>query len=311
MPKKFFTTPPIVTYDGIDEKGHRAEVQLIKGFAPIEKVEEKGSAVQFVFNFPGKKYPNSAWVPQSFDLAVALKDCYDKGEPVFFRLEKHRKPGIDRTIPIADLDKDQCRKSLAGFRLSDEDNWTLSPVALTNPDEDPGTNRMYSAATMTPEQLSNAAQTSNPAPVAQSNTVEPAPFVSSYGDGSLTLSGYASDVPLNMYLFVRKVCRDNGVEIDDAVNRQLATSLVKVSNMVQMKMYARFENTERHLSRPDLGRRSHTVARNAVCEIVNSVLPLTSDVMETRESVNKWLGEVADAAFDLWSWSVDTAQDMS
>lgn len=311
MPKKFFTTPPIVTYDGIDEKGQRAEVQLIKGFAPIEKVEEKGSAVQFVFNFPGKKYPNSAWVPQSFDLATELKKCHDNGEPVFFRLEKHRKPGVDRTIPIADLDKDQCRKSLAGFRLADDDNWTLSPVALTNPDEDPGTNRMYSAATMTPEQLNNAAQSSSPAPVSQSNTVEPAPFVSAYGDGSLTLSGYASDVPLNMYLFVSEKCRENNLDMEEATKRQLATSLVKVANRVQVKMYARFENTERHLSTPDMGRRSHTVARRVVCEIISSTLPLTNTVMESRDSVNAWLGEVSDAAVELWAWSVDTAQSMS
>lgn len=303
-----FARRPFISYDGADGAGVRAEVKVSTGIAPIESMEENGKSLKVVFSAANTKYPVHASVRATDEKMVSLlREAQEAGEPVAFRIEVVRRNGVDRTTPFEELNKEAARtlyRNLAGVaRAEDEGNqdaWVRSRDAVTNPAEDAqhSGNGTYSA-------LNNPVPSPAQMPSAPSgqadNIVDPAPYVKYRRDGSVNLSGYAVNVPFNIFAYLGSV---EGLEDADVEWRKhIATRLFKMAGSVQKHVY------EGILHEADASLASHTKIRSIIFEVIRSVhSPLGYDgLIEDKEAENKWLTDVYNSTLEMWQWSMEVS----
>lgn len=137
-----------ISFDGTDEEGVRAEVNVQKNTGKISKIltqEDKGVA-DVHFSVEGLKFAVHGWVSTDAEIFELAKTAKANDEEVSFRIETQRHQKIARDIPMSELraNTEIARESVKTLLVGI--NGILSNEAVTNPAEDPkSTNGRYVA----------------------------------------------------------------------------------------------------------------------------------------------------------------------
>lgn len=307
-----YSSRPFISYDGPDENKIRAEVKVVTGFGNVASVSasDAGKSGKVSFSVENTKYQPAGWAPFDSNVMKIVTEAESLGEPIHFRIETRRQKNVDRETPINELSKDastakdNIHKSLAAVKRADDDEWTVSPFAVTNMAEDPKTGGGTNANDFSLDELKatrpGGGGGGNSGGGNQYNQFEPPPFVTFNRDGDLNPGSIAVSVPLNIYTFVTEYLRDNNLteEVTDAAKFSVTRTLMRVANDAQVAIY---DGDEEGL---DLSAGSHTRARALVFESVKSFFPLTAEVMNDDDALAEWADKTLDKIVKMWKWSM-------
>lgn len=300
-----YSARPFISYDGPDENGVRAEVKVTKGFGNVSTIEPSaaGKAFKVSFSVENTKYETSGWAPLDSAVLKKVQEAKERGEPIHFRVETRRKPNIDRTTPIAELSdlsraKDSIVKSLAAVKFDEDAEWTISQQAVTHMAEDPptGGNGIYKAT------APDLNKPGNSAPAPWSGPGEPPPYVTTLKNGNINPGSMAVAVPINLLAFVAEWDREHDEPVGEKKRAVVAKALLSAANELQLKIY------EGELEKPDLSAGSHTRARALLFEVIRAYYPLTSEVVESKESLVEWRNKLIEKSLSIWKWGISEAQ---
>jgi hypothetical protein len=133
---------PFIAHDG-EKDGVRAEVHVQKGNGVIDKIERAGEGegrnayIHIKSSIASVKKPVKSWLDKSDPLFAKVVEAHTSGREIEYRIEAQRKPGVDRSIPIAELRPNMevaSEKTTVIFAALDGEP---SLEAVTNPAEDP------------------------------------------------------------------------------------------------------------------------------------------------------------------------------
>lgn len=297
----YWSRAPFISHDGPDSDGVRAEVKVTLGFAVPKTIEpsDKGKAAKVIFPVDNTKWPSAGWAPVDSNLMKIVQEAHDNDEPLNFRIETIRKPGVDRSesiIPLtkgSDAARENANKSLAAVKRENDDEWTISSRAMTRLDEDPNDEGGTSAYSHSLESLQKT-------PKADGQTAAAVEPVLSE-DGEANYESEALLVAASLFAFLSTHCRENQVEVDSNALRSSARALLVAASKLQVATsQGRYES-------PDLTAASHKNALDVVRLTVSSIAPMTSEVVASDESQNEWAGSVLKRALALWKWSAGEA----
>lgn len=303
-----YSSNPFISHDGIDSNGVRAEVKVVMGYGNIFEVEasDRGKASNVTFKVDNTKYKSNGWAPSDGVVMSKVKEAQDLGVPIHFRIETCRKKHVDRTESINKLAKpgeakDNVFKSLAAVKLEGEDEWTISPQALTRFDEDPASDGNISANNQSREQLGlDKKSSSSPAKTPAQHGIEAPPYATYNNDGTLNYGSMAVAVPLNLYSFVVEYVRNNEA-VADLTDKQkvvLARLMMSAANDIQIGIY------DGEIDKPDLSAGSHTRARALIFETVRTFHPITMDVVSSKENLKEWKENVVTKSLAMYRWAI-------
>lgn len=298
-----YSAKPFVSYDGVDENGVRAEVNVVLGFGHVESVEpsKAGKSFKVSFKVDNSEFLPAGWAPDGSNVLESIRKAEESGDPIHFRLETRRQKHIDRSAPLAEftslaMAKDSIHKSLAAVKFEGDSEWLISPHAVTRLDEDPVSGSgIYSAYDM-------PAGTSAPTSASNSSFVgfEPAPHVTTLKDGSLNPGSIAVSVPLNILAFLTEWDRTQETlrQVGEKRRVTVAKILLHAANELQLKIF------DGELESPDLGAGSHTRARALLFEVTRTYYPLGVDVVADKESLLEWKANIVEKSLAMWKWSM-------
>lgn len=294
-----WSSKPFVSYDGPDNNGVRAEVKVVTGYGKVYDTSksDKGKSENVIFVVENTKYKPSGWTPDSA-VAKIVHEAKDSGEPIHFRIETHRKEGVDRTKSIqelastADSARDNAFKSLAAVKREGDAEWTISSFARTRLDEDPAPGGTNSAYQYSLEELQKMKQGANSASGGSAAVAE----------DPRDISSEACRQPLLTYEWIAKYFEETGLnDLAGEKERFQATQRVlHAAGRVQVEMV---EN----LSKSNMGDKSFVRARETVCMITKLFFPLSAEALRDKESFTSWEEAVVDKAVKMWRWSVKEA----
>ena len=306
-----YSTKPFISYDGADENGVRAEVKVVTGYGTVSEIESSKAGKSFKISFAveNTQYFPSGWAPDGSNVLEKIRKAEEGGEPIHFRIETRRKNDIDRTTPIADLTtlamaKDSIFKSIAAVKFEGDEEWTISPNAVTRLDEDPvRSGGLYRAYDQPREESAAPAQAPR-----QGGGLEPPPYVTHLRDGEVNPGSIAASVPLNLLSFVAEWDRDHATDPTAVVGEKKRAAVAKVMLMAANELQLAIWDGK--LEKPDLGAGSHTRARALVFEVTRMYFPLTAEVVDTKESLMAWKDGVVAKALAMWKWSITEVQHL-
>ena len=241
-----------------------------------------------------------------------------------FRIEKRRKPQVDRSLPMSEISppgdstaaRENTFRSLVAVRFDDEKDWTVGRNMLTRFDEDPKFRSGFNSANdYSLEELnalsgkgSISSQQSDgySSGSSRSSSIESAPFKTLNPDGTVNPGGPAVSVRLNFMNFVYEWLRDHD-DVKRLNKRQvmlLSDKMTEIANRLQGAIY------EGDLDEPDYELGSHTRARSVVYDTIRNFYPITNETLSSRESVNEWAKNVTKEALENWRWALSQAEDM-
>ena len=313
---KTFSRKPFISYDGVDEKGVRAEVKVITGFGHVAEIEtsKKGNSHNIKFKVDNSQYLPSGWVPDQAILSK-VKKAHDNNEPIHFRLENHRKEGVDRSLPMSEVvppgdmnaAKANIFKSLAAVRFDDESEWTISSMARTNMKEDPAPGGIYSANAMSNDELNNKKTSSNQS-TSSKNSPESMPWSVRNSDGEVNPGASAVGILITNYGYVTEWEREHNISFSEKERIAIAKAMLSIANQLQIDVYS---NRTTPLEKPDLSLGSHVRARAIIFEVIKSSYPLSSDVVSDGKHFKTWVENVKEKAYKMWKWSMSEIDKLS
>lgn len=138
-----------VSFDGKDENGIRAEVNVQANKGTVKEIKENTAkeVADVHFSVENLKFPIHGWVRTDEPIYELIKAAEASGEEITFRIETQRKANVDRSTPMEELRKDAntARENVKTILVGI--NGVLSGEALTNPKEDPKVSRGRYVAT--------------------------------------------------------------------------------------------------------------------------------------------------------------------
>lgn len=306
----FWSSKPFVSYDGKDENDVRAEVEVVHGFGTVRELQRKDKTAKVIFQAAHDKYFPAGWLPFGQEAWDMIEKAEADGTPIYFRIEKVRRKGVDRTLPIStwktmDENRENTNKSLAAVRFNESDPWTFNKYAVTNPKEDPSANsERPSALNMSDAELGG----SKPAGGGQERNdnfgIESTPFYARNRDGGMNPGSYAVAVPLNLLEFVTEWDRNHDELSQAGPTKRVAVAkaMLAAANDLQVKIY------DGKLEGPDLSLNSHTRARALVFSVIRSHYPISAEVVESKDSLVGWKNNIVEKALAMWQWSMKEAE---
>ncbi|WP_432573330.1 hypothetical protein [Kineococcus sp. SYSU DK005] len=135
---------PFVSHDGADEQGVRAEVWVQVGTGTVTGIENRDEEtkrnVMVVLKSDNSRVsrPVTAWLAKDDPTYPEVLRAHETGREVRYRVESQRKPGVDRSTPIADLRVDMATAGANTVSIFAGIDGLLSREAVTDPAEDPG-----------------------------------------------------------------------------------------------------------------------------------------------------------------------------
>lgn len=323
-----FTAKPFISHDGPDEKKVRAEVEVFTGFSTISEIKDSknGNSKHVSFVNPKSEHDVKGWAWVNDEGIISrVEKAFESGEPLHFRIEKRRKPHIDRSLPMSKVSppgdmaaaRDNVIRSLVAVRFDDEKDWAVGRSILTRFDEDPKFNSGFNSANdYSLEELNalagkgssndNQQGSGYSSGYSRSSSIESAPFKTLNPDGTVNPGGPAVSVRLNFMNFIYEWLRDHD-DVKRLNKRQvmlLADKMTEIANMLQVAVY------EGDLEKPDYELGSHTRARSVVYDTIRNFYPITNEALSSRESVNEWAKNVTKEALENWHWALSQAEDM-
>lgn len=300
-----WSVAPFVSYDGGDGKGGApAEVSVSKGVAIVKEIDNRGRSANVHLSIPGKlKRDITGWINTDDPAFAIAEQHYKTGDPVAFRQESQRKKDVDRSIPISELRKNQdiardnTIKLFVGFGEPDGEI-VLSGQHMTSPLQDPGSNSSISADSATAASRPTQQSRQNYAPA----NGEARPWIGKNNDGKINPGSYGVAYAPTMYFFLL----DNFPEADDATLRSTASELLRIADVLQVKMY---RNLGSSISMPNRLENSHLVARKLIQSIIEHMSAMGLHVIDAQglsDSAQRsvWKKDIAKSALSLWEWSV-------
>lgn len=310
MSVKTYSSKAIITHDGIDDNGVRAEVKVINGYGHVDEIKKSknGNAGNVVFVVQNNIHTTSGWAPMDSNVMQIALEAQKNNEPIYFRVEVRRKTHIDRTLPMSEVSppkdmnaaKENIDRSLAAVKSANEEKWVISPHAVTRIEEDPKQGGQFSAYDHDLEELQNK-KSDNP----NATTVVTGTTFSTYNSngkvdpGSIAVSG-----PLVVYSFVAEWNRTNKTELSDANVLTLSKVLLAVINKLQLAIYDD-EPVDAEFS---LGALKN--ARQVVFDVIKNFYPITSETVSDKESLKLWADEVSTKSTGMWKWSISEVEKM-
>lgn len=319
-----------ISHDAPDENGVRAEVEVLKGTAPVVEIRpnDDGSNARISVQSAGQKYPVSGWVNTDQDVYKVIDDAYNNGTEIEYRIEHQRRKSnratreaIPRDTPLSELWTVNGKKSSELVRdvsinlfvgaAKPSGEMKFSNQALTNPREDPSVGESRSALNMDPSELS--ATKPAVAPATQVNATahaggnngfnEPQAWYSFTRDGAVNPGSYLVQSYISMYAFLMDEARKNDVELNDKMARSLSVKLNGVADKLQLDAYG---NTA---TSPDRCLGSNARARDAVRAVISSVHPMTPEDFTDTKHVNAWYKKVANSSLSLYKWAIEESNN--
>lgn len=305
-----FIERPIISHDGADDSGVRAEVKVQRGLATVDKIDEKKSRPQVRFQFASDNLEHGvgAWVNKESDEEIynLLKKAYDEDFPVFFRTEKKRKAHVDRKTPINEITllenaKENSIHIIAGVRASENDEWIESSESVTLPSEDSSTGSVKATASNAPS--------GEPKPdFPWGGDVEAPPYKTRNSDKSVNPGSDAVAAVANTYTFIHTYLTSGKADVtldanDDNARKQVfevTNAVISLANRAQMAVY------DGKLDKPAMSKRSHTRARSLIFHAMENTHKLTQEHLDSKEKLNEWAKEVFSLTVKMWKWSIDT-----
>lgn len=313
-----YSAKPFISYDGVDENGVRAEVKVVTGYGHVDSIEpsKAGKSFKVAFRVGNSEYLPAGWAPDGSNVLNELRKAEESGEPIHFRIETRRQKHVDRSLPMDQVApkgdmkaaKENIHKSIAAVMNEGDDDWTISPHAVTRLDEDPRRdgNGIYSAYATPKEQLAAAKGGSNGGSAPQYSGIEPPPYVTQLSDGRVNPGSIAASVALNLLNFVQEWDREHDelTKVGERRHVVMARAMMAAANELQLKIW------DGELEAPDLGAGSHTRARALVFEVTREHFPLGPDVVASKESLLEWKSSVVEKALAMWKWSIGEVESI-
>lgn len=321
--KNTYSSAPFISHDGPDESGLRAEVRVVLGYGNVIDIEDSsnGNSKNIIFKVSNTKFKLNGWIPTDEENLIKMAEkAMEDREPIHFRIETKRQKKVDRALPMSVIappkDSEAARentfKSLAAFKFEDDEAWTISTKALTRLDEDPQTGEANSAYGHSLEDLQAAKQNNskdarggNASSGAKSggfHSVESTPWFSRNHDNSINIGSTAVAIPMSVYVFVNNYAKENNLELNQKQIVLIVKAIIGSANRIQVQAY---EDKDNRIEEPDLSLGSHTRARSLIFDVIKLFIPLTEEVVSSKETLVKWREEVETKALAMWSWSVD------
>lgn len=321
-----FSSRPFISYDAPDSNGVRAEVEVVKGTAPVVEIKTMGdgSNARVSVQTDHMKYPISGWVNTDQDVFRVLQDAYQNGTEVDYRIEHQRRTSnrathepISRETPLRELWSVNGKKTAEAVNAVSRNvfvgaavpgsEMAFSNQALTNPKEDPVSDGpARSALNMSADELKSA---SVPASTTSAGGAyhaggnnefnEPQAWYQFNSEGAINPGSYLVQSFISMYGFLMDEARKNDVELSDKMARSLAVKLNGVADKLQLEAYHNGKTA------PDRCLGSNARARDAVRAIVGSVHPMTQEDFSDSRHVNAWYKQVAKSALSLYKWALE------
>jgi len=301
---------PHISLDGGDPP---AEVKVIRGYGYVHEIEEKDKSMKVTFMAHDKegnqrRFLPSAWIPKSEESIVKILNAsHDRKRSVYYRIEIRRQDKIDRKIPIEELTplavaKDSIFKGIAAVKVREEDEWTFSKAALTNPLEDPSNERFPSAIHKAPRDFSKSGNDDSGdgdggSKKGNFHSVEPPAFVTTTRSGEVNPGSMAVSAPLGAYSLASKLSRDAGLDFSKKERGALASAFLKMCGSMQIAIW------DGRLKAPDMGLNSFNRGRYFIEEVILADEPLSADLFE-GSNFKEWQERVESEALKLWKWSV-------
>lgn len=315
---KTFSAFPFIAFDGVDDNGVRAEVKVVVGCGTVLKTEASGAgkSKKVFFEVSNTKHNPAGWVPADSNVFKKIEEAEANGTPIEFRIETKRKDTVDRTLkmdevaPKGDMNKarDNTFKSLAAVKFTDEDDWTISPHALTRIDEDPRASGGHSAYDMTPEEIAAGKASKVSASAPKPYGFEPQPWFTRNANGDVNPGSVAVGVPITLYSFIAEWESAHNLTLSEKQRVILTKALLSTANKLQVAIY---EGKEEELEQADLSLGSHTRARALIFDMIKIFYPLTDDVVSSSDNIKEWVGNIHDKALGMWKWSLSEIDKIS
>lgn len=315
-----FSRKPIISKDGPDTNGVRAEVKVVTGVGFVHNIEKsgKGKSAKVIFRVENTKYLPAGWIPVDQEAFAIIEKAREDGEPIEFRIETHRKDNVDRSTPIADITvtaeiaRDNVFKSLAAVKRIDDDSWSVSSMAKTNIAEDAmfgdGTGSV-SANSFTIEQLREFE--AKAAPVALSGggaTVdygfEGSPLYVRREGGKINFGANGIGLLLEAYRRVQEHFEKINVPLSDGDKVAMTQTIIETAGAIQVAVY------DGELSYPEMGVESFSTAVDLVFDAMNMFYPLPSDLKD-QDEMGQWRQSVITKMSRMWKWAGKTALSIS
>lgn len=308
------------SHDGVDNDGVRAEVYVQKGTAKIVRIapHENGKVAQIEIKTEGLKFAQKAWMNTDSEVFEIATKAFDKGEMVDYRIESQRRPGLDRTTPIAefrvnaDTAQEKTKSILAGL------NGVLSKEAVTDPAEDPSAGGRISAIDQNRANAANQPQNGGQAQgnPNQGNSGQGGQNQGQRGnqggnrpyspegkgwetvnqDGTRNIGSFRVLSASSVELFVRRNLQGAGWDVDDS---QFKFEVYGYSNALMSIV----DKLQSFFTRKPIDRMhgSHTRLRGTVFDTVEHFHPfsLIKEEAETKEEWYKKVGATAMERFKL------------
>lgn len=309
-----YSAAPITSFDGPDAEGVRAEVHVIKGVGTpkVAYDSESGKSTKYAFDVDNTKYAPGGWVPGESEIDEVIKKAMADGVNLEFRIEKKRNGKLDKgdsrkltmeeVAEIAKTDKQATIRNIAAVKREDEDKWTFSKFAVTNPAEDPRDNFSggTSALDYTPEQLNAMTAKSAPAPAGNSSNYS-SRYNSMYdADGSLNAGSFGAGAPVSMMIFFNEFLRDREIRYGDLPTAGIpAPSKLGYFAAVLTERASNIEKFITGSDLADLNSHSHSRARALIFEAVRMKGISAEILMTLKEEDKEETG--ASLTFEAWA----------
>lgn len=294
-----YSREPFLSHDAPDANGVRAEIDVFMGLGFIKSITERGSknGVDVDFDIKTLKRRFYGATVKDDPIYEVIEDAYKNGYPLYYRLERVRRRGIDRSIPIKQLStkeaaSDSVWRNLVGVS-KDNVNWVRSNNALTTPKEDPVSGSSLSM--LAPENEAIIA-----APRVQSTrSSEGKPWEVFNPNGSINVGSNAFAVPLTILDFLEEQNEKQEAQLKSARLQEVAEKLVVMLNKIQENVTG---------MKFDMTAGSHTRLRAVLFAVVRRTHPLTP-LLESDDSLRDWAVEVRSEMLNRMQWAMGVSKN--
>ena len=300
MSDGFWSVAPFVSHDGVDSQGVRAEVLVTFGFGKVKRIDRKNKAAKVDIQCAHPKVTPGGWVPMNEKVFEMIEEASEKDIPIYFRAEKLRNKGVDRTLPIStwktlEESAQNTRWSLAAVRFNEEDEWVFNRFAVTNLKEDPisGDGERPSALNMDLDSAPAAASSSAPA---VSNVLAP------LSDGQVNPGSDSTMSGARCVFFVAQWDKDHEGESLMQIGEKKRVAVAKMVLSSIKELQVRMFNEEIEVA--DLEHPSFVHAETIIQEVIKHYLPLSQEIFADKASALTWREDVVEKAESIWRWSI-------
>ena len=295
-----------ISHDGVDENGVRAEVAVFTGYGKIDPYSDdildednKNAVVYFTLpeNLKHDIHGGLSTKNKQDKFVQLLGKIQKEDKFIHYRIESVRRRDQDRSTPFEELAEDGANtlyRNLVAVSL-DGETWHWSGAQVTNPAEDKNTDFRHSAFDnpVTPP----TPQTPNSS-YAGTSSIDPPPYVAVRKDGTVNLSGYGTNIPFNILGFVLRNMKKSGITPDIEWGQKITERLLNMANFIQTKTYGE------ELPEADLTLPSHAKIRSVIFEVIETLHPITEDIINDETEETAWVKTVFNTSSKLWLWSI-------